>query len=704
MGEIVSRVTPLKNYRNIGIMAHIDAGKTTTTERILYYTGISHKMGEVHDGSATMDWMEQEQERGITITSAATTCFWSGTSNQYNRHRINLIDTPGHVDFTIEVERSLRILDGAVAVFCAVGGVEPQSETVWKQADKFDVPRIAFVNKMDRTGANFFRVIDQIKDKLGAKPLPLQIPIGNERSFDGVVDLIGMKALYWDDASLGVKITSGEIPIELREQSLRLRSELEGIAAEASDELTEKYLEKGCLTSEEIKIGLRILTLGNNLVPVICGSAFKNKGVQAILDGVIDYLPAPIDIPNINFSDCEGNNIITKDDTAPFAALVFKISIDPFVGTLSFLRVYRGKMKCGDIVVNALSNKKEKVNRLLQMHANSRVDINEVSAGDIVAAVGLKHVQTGVTLCDPEEVITLETIRAPQPVISVAIEPSTVGDQAKMAEALKKLSLEDPSLQVSEDKESTQTLVSGMGELHLDITIDRMRREFGVDANIGSPQVSYRETISAEAINVEEEFDRLIGDKRHYGSVVVNVVPLARGQGFKFDANISEQIIPSKFLPIIKSGIEEALKDGVLAGFELVDISVILSGGNFHEVDSSEMAFKVAASMAFKKAVSQASPCLLEPVMEVEINTPIEYQGVLSSDLNKRRGVLKGTGDSAAGLSMSCDVPLAEMFGYATEIRSLTKGRGTFSMEFSHYENAPSNVLDKFGLGIKSAI
>ena len=704
MGEIVSRVTPLKNYRNIGIMAHIDAGKTTTTERILYYTGISHKMGEVHDGAATMDWMEQEQERGITITSAATTCFWSGTSNQYDRHRINLIDTPGHVDFTIEVERSLRILDGAVAVFCAVGGVEPQSETVWKQADKFDVPRIAFVNKMDRTGANFFRVIDQIKDKLGAKPLPLQIPIGNERSFDGVVDLIGMKAHYWDDASLGVKITSGEIPIELKEQSLRLRSELEGIAAEASDELTEKYLEKGCLTSEEIKIGLRILTLGNNLVPVICGSAFKNKGVQAILDGVIDYLPAPIDIPNINFSDCEGNNFITEDDTAPFAALVFKISIDPFVGTLSFLRVYRGKMKCGDIVVNALSNKKEKVNRLLQMHANSRVDINEVSAGDIVAAVGLKHVQTGVTLCDPEEVITLETIRAPQPVISVAVEPSTVGDQAKMAEALKKLSLEDPSLQVSEDKESTQTLVSGMGELHLDITIDRMRREFGVDANIGSPQVSYRETISAEAVNVEEEFDRLIGDKRHYGSVVVNVVPLARGQGFKFDANISEQIIPSKFLPIIKSGIEEALKDGVLAGFELVDISVILSGGNFHEVDSSEMAFKVAASMAFKKAVSQASPCLLEPVMEVEINTPIEYQGVLSSDLNKRRGVLKGTGDSAVGLSMSCDVPLAEMFGYATEIRSLTKGRGTFSMEFSHYENAPSNVLDKFGLGIKSAI
>ena len=704
MGEIVSRVTPLKNYRNIGIMAHIDAGKTTTTERILYYTGISHKMGEVHDGAATMDWMEQEQERGITITSAATTCFWSGTSNQYDKHRINIIDTPGHVDFTIEVERSLRILDGAVAVFCAVGGVEPQSETVWKQADKFDVPRIAFVNKMDRTGANFFRVIDQIKDKLGGKPLPLQIPIGNEHSFDGVVDLIGMKALYWDDASLGVKITSGEIPLELKEQSLKLRSELEGIAAEASDELTEKYLEKGCLTSEEIKIGLRILTLGNNLVPVICGSAFKNKGVQAILDGVVDYLPAPTDLPNINFPDSEGNNFITKDETASFAALVFKISIDPFVGTLTFLRVYRGKIKCGDIVVNASSNKKEKVNRLLQMHANSRVDIKEVSAGDIVAAVGLKHVRTGVTLCDPKEVITLETIRAPQPVISVAIEPSTVGDQAKMADALKKLSLEDPSLQVSEDKESTQTLVSGMGELHLDITIDRMRREFGVDANIGNPQVTYRETISAEAVNVEEEFDRLIGDKRHYGSVTVNVVPLARGQGFKFDANVSEQIIPSKFIPIIKSGIQEALKDGVMAGFELVDISVILSGGNFHEVDSTEMAFKVAASMAFKKAVSQASPCLLEPVMEVEINTPIEYQGVLTSDLNKRRGVLKGTGESTAGLSISCDVPLAEMFGYATEIRSLTKGRGTFSMEFSHYENAPSNVLDKFGLGIESAI
>ena len=704
MGEIVSRVTPLKNYRNIGIMAHIDAGKTTTTERILYYTGISHKMGEVHDGAATMDWMEQEQERGITITSAATTCFWSGTSNQYDKHRINIIDTPGHVDFTIEVERSLRILDGAVAVFCAVGGVEPQSETVWKQADKFDVPRIAFVNKMDRTGANFFRVIDQIKDKLGGKPLPLQIPIGTEHSFDGVVDLIGMKALYWDDASLGVKITSGEIPLELKEQSLKLRSELEGIAAEASDELTEKYLEKGCLTSEEIKIGLRILTLGNNLVPVICGSAFKNKGDQAILDGVVDYLPAPTDLPNIYFPDSEGNNFITKDETASFAALVFKISIDPFVGTLTFLRVYRGKIKCGDIVVNASSNKKEKVNRLLQMHANSRVDIKEVSAGDIVAAVGLKHVRTGVTLCDPKEVITLETIRAPQPVISVAIEPSTVGDQAKMADALKKLSLEDPSLQVSEDKESTQTLVSGMGELHLDITIDRMRREFGVDANIGNPQVTYRETISAEAVNVEEEFDRLIGDKRHYGSVTVNVVPLARGQGFKFDANVSEQIIPSKFIPIIKSGIQEALKDGVMAGFELVDISVILSGGNFHEVDSTEMAFKVAASMAFKKAVSQASPCLLEPVMEVEINTPIEYQGVLTSDLNKRRGVLKGTGESTAGLSISCDVPLAEMFGYATEIRSLTKGRGTFSMEFSHYENAPSNVLDKFGLGIESAI
>ena len=704
MGEIVSRVTPLKNYRNIGIMAHIDAGKTTTTERILYYTGISHKMGEVHDGAATMDWMEQEQERGITITSAATTCFWSGISNQYDKHRINIIDTPGHVDFTIEVERSLRILDGAVAVFCAVGGVEPQSETVWKQADKFDVPRIAFVNKMDRTGANFFRVIEQIKDKLGGKPLPLQIPIGNEHSFDGVVDLIGMKALYWDDASLGVKITSGEIPLELREQSLRLRSELEGIAAEASDELTEKYLEEGCLTSEEIKLGLRILTLGNNLVPVICGSAFKNKGVQAILDGVVDYLPAPNDISNLNFSNSKKNNFITKDNTAPFAALVFKISIDPFVGTLSFLRVYRGQMKCGDTVINALNNKKEKVNRLLQMHANSRVDINEVSAGDIVAAVGLKHVQTGITLCDPKQVITLETIRAPQPVISVAIEPSTIGDQAKMADALRKLSLEDPSLQVSEDKESTQTLVSGMGELHLDITIDRMRREFGVDANIGSPQVSYRETISAVALNVGEEFDRLIGDKRHYGSVTINIVPLARGQGFKFDSDISEEIIPSRFLPIIKSGIEEALKDGVLAGFELVDISVVLSGGSFHEVDSSEMAFKVAASMAFKKAVSQASPCLLEPVMEVEISTPIEYQGVLSSDLNKRRGVLKGTGESVAGLSILCDVPLAEMFGYATEIRSLTKGRGTFSMEFSHYENAPSNVLEKFGLGIKSAI
>ncbi|OUU75645.1 MAG: elongation factor G [Methylococcaceae bacterium TMED69] len=700
----MSRVTPLKNCRNIGIMAHIDAGKTTTTERILFYTGISHKMGEVHDGAATMDWMEQEQERGITITSAATTCFWAGISNQYERHRINIIDTPGHVDFTIEVERSLRILDGAVAVFCAVGGVEPQSETVWKQADKFDVPRIAFVNKMDRTGANFYRVIDQIKDKLGGKPLPIQIPIGNEASFDGVVDLIGMKALYWDEPSLGVKITSREIPAELKEQSLKLRSELEGIAAEASDELTERYLEEGCLSSEEIKSGLRILTLANDLVPVICGSAFKNKGVQAILDGVVDYLPAPGDIPNVTFSDSGESNTITQDDGGPFAALVFKILVDPFVGTLSFLRVYRGKIRRGDLVVNALSNKKEKVNRILQMHANSRVDIKEVSAGDIVAAVGLKHVQTGTTLCDPKEIIALETIRAPKPVISVAIEPATIGDQAKMGDALKKLALEDPSLQISEDKDSTQTLVSGMGELHLDITIDRMKREFGVDANIGSPQVSYRETVSTEAISIEEEFNRLIGDKRHYGSVTVDVAPLARGQGFKFDTDIGEETIPNKFLPTIKIGIEEALRDGVLAGFELVDISVVVTGGSFHEVDSTEMAFKVAASMAFKKAVSQAKPCLLEPVMEVEINTPIEYQGVLSSDLNKRRGILKGTGESVAGLLIRCDVPLAEMFGYATEIRSLTKGRGTFSMEFSHYENAPINVLEKFGFRTKSAI
>ncbi len=704
MGEAVSRVTPLKNCRNIGIMAHIDAGKTTTTERILFYTGISHKMGEVHDGAATMDWMEQEQERGITITSAATTCFWAGISNQYERHRINIIDTPGHVDFTIEVERSLRILDGAVAVFCAVGGVEPQSETVWKQADKFDVPRIAFVNKMDRTGANFYRVIDQIKDKLGGKPLPIQIPIGNEASFDGVVDLIGMKALYWDEPSLGVKITSREIPAELKEQSLKLRSELEGIAAEASDELTERYLEEGCLSSEEIKSGLRILTLANDLVPVICGSAFKNKGVQAILDGVVDYLPAPGDIPNVTFSDSGESNTITQDDGGPFAALVFKILVDPFVGTLSFLRVYRGKIRRGDLVVNALSNKKEKVNRILQMHANSRVDIKEVSAGDIVAAVGLKHVQTGTTLCDPKEIIALETIRAPKPVISVAIEPATIGDQAKMGDALKKLALEDPSLQISEDKDSTQTLVSGMGELHLDITIDRMKREFGVDANIGSPQVSYRETVSTEAISIKEEFNRLIGDKRHYGSVTVDVAPLARGQGFKFDTDIGEETIPNKFLPTIKIGIEEALRDGVLAGFELVDISVVVTGGSFHEVDSTEMAFKVAASMAFKKAVSQAKPCLLEPVMEVEINTPIEYQGVLSSDLNKRRGILKGTGESVAGLLIRCDVPLAEMFGYATEIRSLTKGRGTFSMEFSHYENAPINVLEKFGFRTKSAI
>ena len=697
----MSRLTPLKYYRNIGIMAHIDAGKTTTTERILYYTGISHKMGEVHDGAATMDWMEQEQERGITITSAATTCFWTGINNQYEKHRINIIDTPGHVDFTIEVERSLRILDGAVAVFCAVGGVEPQSETVWKQADKFSVPRIAFVNKMDRTGADFFRVVEQIREKLGGKPLPIQIPIGNEQSFGGVVDLIDMRAVYWDESTLGVKITTDEIPSELKDLSFKLREEMEEAAAEATDELTEKYLEKGTLTSEEIKAGLRILTLGSNLVPVICGSAFKNKGVQAILDGVVDYLPAPDESIEKNFDDSNKNN--PYHDDSPFAALVFKISTDPYVGTLAFLRVYRGKIKCGGSVVNALTNKKEKINRILQMHANSRVDLKEICAGDIAAAVGLKEVQTGTTLCDPNEIFALESIRAPQPVISVAVEPATVGDQVKMADALNKLALEDPSLNVSEDKDSAQTLVSGMGELHLDIIIDRMKREFGVAANIGNPQVSYRETISRKVTNIQEKFERVIGEKRHYGSVALELTPLARGDGFIFENNVSEEVIPRQYIPVIRSGIEESLKDGTLAGFELIDISVKVSGGSFHEVDSTEMAFRVAASMAFKKAVSQAEPRLLEPIMSVEVNTPIEYQGPLTSDLNRRRGLLKGTGEAASGLSISCDVPLAEMFGYATELRSLTKGRGTFSMEFSRYDFAPLNILGKFGLGIENA-
>ena len=697
----MSRLTPLKYYRNIGIMAHIDAGKTTTTERILYYTGISHKMGEVHDGAATMDWMEQEQERGITITSAATTCFWTGMNNQYEKHRINIIDTPGHVDFTIEVERSLRILDGAVAVFCAVGGVEPQSETVWKQADKFSVPRIAFVNKMDRTGADFFRVVEQIREKLGGKPLPIQIPIGNEQSFGGVVDLINMRAVYWDESTLGVKITTDEIPSELKDLSFKLREEMEEAAAEATDELTEKYLEKGTLTSEEIKAGLRILTLGSNLVPVICGSAFKNKGVQAILDGVVDYLPAPDESIEKNFGDANKNK--SYHDDSPFAALVFKISTDPYVGTLAFLRVYRGKIKCGGSVVNALTNKKEKINRILQMHANSRVDLKEICAGDIAAAVGLKQVQTGTTLCDPNEIFTLESIRAPQPVISVAVEPATVGDQVKMADALNKLALEDPSLNVSEDKDSTQTLVSGMGELHLDIIIDRMKREFGVAANIGNPQVSYRETISRKVTNIQEKFERIIGEKRHYGSVALELTPLARGDGFIFENNVSEEVIPRQYIPVIRSGIEESLKDGTLAGFELIDISVKVSGGSFHEVDSTEMAFRVAASMAFKKAVSQAEPRLLEPIMGVEVNTPIEYQGPLTSDLNRRRGLLKGTGEAVSGLLISCDVPLAEMFGYATELRSLTKGRGTFSMEFSRYDFAPLNILGKFGLGIENA-
>jgi elongation factor G len=692
----VPRTTPIEHYRNIGIMAHIDAGKTTTTERILYYTGVSHKLGEVHDGAAIMDWMEQEQERGITITSAATTCFWAGMGQQFDQHRINIIDTPGHVDFTIEVERSLRVLDGAVAVFCAVGGVEPQSETVWRQASKYHVPRLAFVNKMDRAGADFLRVVEQIGARLGGYAVPIQVPIGAEDNFEGVIDLLKMKAIYWDDEALGMTYEEREVPESLRPACERLRMQLVEVAAESSEELTEKYLDETELTIEEIKRGLRLRTLNNEIVPVLCGSAFKNKGVQALLDAIVEYMPAPVDVKAINglLQDGITKAVRQASDEEPFAALAFKIATDPFVGTLSFFRVYSGVVKSGDAVYNPVKDKKERFGRILQMHANSREEIKEVRAGDIAAAVGLKDVTTGDTLCDAAQVITLERMEFPDPVIAVAVEPRTKGDQEKMGVALQKLAAEDPSFRVSTDVESGQTIIAGMGELHLEIIVDRMKREFKVEANVGKPQVAYRETITAVNDKAEGKFIRQTGGRGQYGHVILKLEPAERGAGFSFVNAVVGGVIPKDYIPAVQKGVQEALANGVLAGYPVVDIKVTLSDGSYHDVDSSEIAFKVAGSMALREGIRNAKPALLEPVMQVEVVTPEDYMGSVNGDLNRRRGVLLGNEDSPAGAIIRADVPLAEMFGYATDLRSATQGRATYSMEFSRYVVASGNIAE----------
>ncbi len=692
----MARKTPIERYRNIGIMAHIDAGKTTTTERILYYTGVSHKIGEVHDGAATMDWMEQEQERGITITSAATTCFWSGMENQFPQYRINIIDTPGHVDFTIEVERSLRVLDGACAVFCAVGGVEPQSETVWRQANKYGVPRLAFVNKMDRAGADFLRVVGQIRERLGANPVPIQLPIGAEENFEGVVDLIKMKAIYWDDSTMGMRFEEREIPDDLKEAAEKWRENMIENAAEANEELMEKYLEGGELSAEEIKKGLRIRTLNNEIVPALCGSAFKNKGVQAMLDAVIEYLPSPVDVPSIKgiLDDAEGTEAERHaDDDEPFAALAFKIATDPFVGTLTFFRVYSGVISSGDTVYNPVKGKKERIGRLVQMHANHREEIKEVRAGDIAAAVGLKDVTTGDTLCDVNNVITLERMEFPEPVISVAVEPKTKADQEKMGIALQKLAQEDPSFRVHTDEESGQTIISGMGELHLEIIVDRMKREFGVEANVGAPQVAYRETIRA-TVEQEGKFVRQTGGRGQYGHVWLRLEPLERGGGYEFVNAIVGGVVPREYIPSVDKGVQEQMENGVLGGYPVVDVKVTLYDGSYHDVDSSEMAFKIAGSMAFKEGALKADPVLLEPIMKVEVVTPEDYMGDVMGDLNRRRGMVQGMEDAPTGKIIRAEVPLAEMFGYATDLRSATQGRATYTMEFEKYAEAPSNIAE----------
>jgi len=690
----MARTTPIERYRNVGIMAHIDAGKTTTTERVLFYTGVSHKIGEVHDGAATMDWMEQEQERGITITSAATTCFWQGMDRQFDQHRINIIDTPGHVDFTIEVERSLRILDGAVAVFCAVGGVEPQSETVWRQATKYHVPRMAFVNKMDRSGADFLRVVEQIKTRLGANPVPMQLAIGAEEDFEGVVDLIKMKAIHWNPDDMGVTYEEGDIPEAMLADCQKWREHMVESAAEANEELMDKYLEEGDLSADEIKQGIRQQTLANEIVPTYCGSAFKNKGVQAMLDAIVEYMPSPVDVPAIKGlkqDDTEDERHSSDDE--PFASLAFKIATDPFVGNLTFFRVYSGVLKSGDSVYNPLKGKKERIGRIVQMHANSREEIKEVYAGDIAAAIGLKVVTTGDTLCDEKHVIALERMEFPEPVISVAVEPRTQADQDKMAIALAKLAQEDPSFRVHTDEESGQTIISGMGELHLEIIIDRMKREFSVDANVGNPQVAYRETIR-NAIEQEAKFERQTGGRGQYAHIFLKIEPLPQGTGYEFVNEIAGGVIPKEYIPAVDKGIQEQMLNGVLGGFPVEDVKVTLYDGSFHDVDSNELAFKIAGSMCFRDGAQGADPVLLEPIMNVEVVSPEDYMGDVMGDLNRRRGIVQGMEDIPSGKQIKAEVPLSEMFGYSTALRSATQGRATYSMEFAKYAEAPKVVTD----------
>ncbi|WP_341675973.1 elongation factor G [Niveibacterium sp. SC-1] len=690
----MARKTPIERYRNIGISAHIDAGKTTTTERILFYTGVNHKIGEVHDGAATMDWMEQEQERGITITSAATTCFWKGMGLQFEEHRFNIIDTPGHVDFTIEVERSMRVLDGAVMVYCAVGGVQPQSETVWRQANKYKVPRLAFVNKMDRQGANFFRVVEQMKSRLRANPVPVVVPIGAEDSFTGVVDLVKMKAILWDEASQGMKFDYAEIPAELVSVAEEWREKMVEAAAESSEDLMNKYLEEGELSEADIVKGLRERTIKGEIQPMLCGSAFKNKGVQRMLDAVIELLPSPVDIPPVT-GESDGKPAVRHaSDEEKFSALAFKLMNDPYVGQLTFFRVYSGVVKSGDSVLNSVKGKKERIGRIVQMHANDRIEIDEVCAGDIAAAIGLKEVTTGETLCDLDAPMVLERMVFPEPVIHVAVEPKTKADQEKMGVALNRLAKEDPSFRVRTDEESGQTIISGMGELHLEIIVDRMRREFGVEANVGAPQVAYRETIRGTVENAEGKFVKQSGGRGQYGHVVLKVEPNEAGKGYQFVDAIKGGVVPREYIPAVDKGLQETLPNGVLAGFPIVDVKVTLHFGSYHDVDSNENAFRMAASMAFKDGMRKASPVLLEPMMAVEVETPEEFMGNVMGDLSGRRGIVQGMDDIAGMKAIKCEVPLAEMFGYSTTLRSLTQGRATYSMEFKHYTEAPRNVAE----------
>jgi len=691
----VARKTPIQRYRNIGIVAHIDAGKTTTTERILFYTGVSHKLGEVHDGTAVMDWMEQEQERGITITSAATTCFWKGMDGSFPEHRINIIDTPGHVDFTIEVERSLRVLDGCCTVFCAVGGVQPQTETVWRQANKYGVPRLAFVNKMDRQGADFMRVLDQMKMRLKANPVPIQLPIGAEEKFEGVVDLVRMKAIYWDESSQGMRFELRDIPANMVDECKSWHEKLVESAAESSEDLMNKYLEHGELPVEDIKVGIRARTIANEIVPMLCGSAFKNKGVQAMLDAVIDFLPAPIDIPAIKGTTEKDEPTERKSsDDEPFAALAFKIMTDPFVGQLTFFRVYSGVVNSGDMVYNPVKRRKERVGRILQMHANQREEIKELRAGDIAAAVGLKEITTGDTLCDADNIVTLERMDFPDPVIHVAVEPKTKADQEKMGVALNRLAQEDPSFRVRTDEESGQTIISGMGELHLEIIVDRMKREFGVEANVGAPQVAYRETIRRNVEKVEGKFVKQTGGRGQYGHVWLRMEPQEAGKGFEFVDAIKGGSVPREYIPAVQKGVNDSLTNGVLAGYPVVDVKVTLFDGSYHEVDSNENAFKMAGSIAFKEGMRKANPVLLEPMMSVEVETPPEFVGNVIGDLSSRRGMIQGQEEVVGTMVIKAEVPLAEMFGYSTALRSATQGRATYSMEFKHYAEAPKNVAE----------